>query len=88
MLGTINPSMEHVQDTEGTLRFASRAMQVENIYAVNHNPTPVQKLRQLRQDSDKLVAPVLQRKITVLEKQLDRLATEVSRDPAISGKDR
>lgn len=88
VLGTINPSMEHVQDTEGTLRFASRAMQVENIYAVNHNPTPVQKLRQLRQDSDKLVAPVLQRKITVLEKQLDRLATEVSRDPAISGKDR
>lgn len=87
VLGTINPSMEHVQDTEGTLRFASRAMQVENVYAVNHNPTPVQKLRQLRQDSDKLVAPVLQRKIVVLEKEVARLATEVRSPAGINGMD-
>lgn len=77
VLGTINPTIDHAQDTAGTLRFAARAMQVENTYAVNHNPTPVQKLRQLRQDVDMLVAPVLQRRVAVLEKQLAQLATEV-----------
>lgn len=77
LLGTINPSAEHAQETEGTLRFAARAMEVENVYAVNQKASPAQKLRQLRQDTDKLMAPVLQRRIIILEKRLAQLATEV-----------
>lgn len=80
LLGMVNPSAEHAQETEATLRFAARAMQVENVFAVNQTISPSHKIRQLRQDADKLMAPLLQRRIVILEKQLAHSATEVPAD--------
>lgn len=78
LLGTINPSAQHLQETAATLQFAARARQVENAYCVNHQQlSPSEKMKQLRNDVDKLMAPALQRRIIIMEKQLTQLATEV-----------
>lgn len=67
IIATIHPDISHVDSSLQTLRFAARAMKVQNSYGVNETATATLKTK-LQKDMDGLIAPMLQQRITSLEK--------------------
>lgn len=77
IIATVHPGKEHADVTAAALRFASRVMQVQNVYGVSESYSAAQQAKQLPQDMDKLIAPVLHRQIASLEDMQSRLQDEV-----------
>lgn len=68
IIATIHPGVENVDSSLQTLRFATRAMQVQNAYGINEVATPVLQTKRLQQDMDGLIAPMLKQRIVSLER--------------------
>jgi centromeric protein E len=77
VIATIHPGVAHAEETASTLRFASRAMQVENAYTVNEQLSSSRQLQEMSKDVDTLMGPLQARKIADLQQQLVQLQSEV-----------
>jgi hypothetical protein len=77
-IATIHPSVDHAEETASTLRFAARAMQVENTVSVNERGLEKgELLRGLGRDVDKLLGPLQDRKISELQRRFAALQGQV-----------
>ena len=78
VIATIHPGVSHAEETATTLRFASRAMKVQNNVGVVARPSQGQhRADQLHRDVDTLMGPIQARKIAQLHSQQAGLLTQV-----------
>lgn len=79
IIATIHPSVQQADISIATLRFAARAMKVQNVYGVNETAvTAAMQTTKLQKDMDGLIAPVLKKRISALEKTQACLQDQVA----------
>jgi centromeric protein E len=77
IIATIHPGPSHIDSSLHTLRFATRAMKVQNSYGINESATAALRTKRLQQDMDSLIAPVLKQRIASLEREQGTLQDKV-----------
>lgn len=73
----VRAGQEHAEETASTLRFAARAMDVQNMVRVNESLSQGETVRRLGKELDALMGPQQQRKIKQLELENQALHDEV-----------
>lgn len=79
IIATVHPGAEQADISIATLRFAARAMKVQNVYGVNETAaTAALQMKKLQKDMDGLIAPALKKRISSLEKTQSCLQDQVA----------
>jgi centromeric protein E len=76
-IATIHLGVAHAEETASTLRFSSRAMQVESAYHVNEQLSRSQRLQAMSKDAEASMGPLQARKIAELQQQALQMQSEV-----------